>query len=289
MSDNKLRCTLVFRIEKGGNAVCIAKYDHAGEYETHGGADSSLYGGRDQAFSEAVSGVIANDPPTGLSESGKIGGFKVVQSDQHQVTYGCDTDGICCAVITGTGYQSRVAIGCLTTLYNDFMAKFGGQAKTAAENSLSKKAKSIMKDVSTKYEDPSKVDKTAQILGQVDAVKGQMQSNIANMLKNTEKAESLNEKSSQLNEQASVFKKRSTDLKKQMRWKNLKMTLLLASVVIVILIVILVPLLSDVKNLTSKEDGGASEGGGRFRFLLDLQNLVSGADEDVPILDVGDV
>ena len=95
MSDNKLRCALVFRIGSGGQAVCIAKYDHAGQYETHGGADSSLYGGRDQAFSEAVAGIISNDPPTGLSESGKIGGFKVVQSDQHQVTYGCDTDGLC--------------------------------------------------------------------------------------------------------------------------------------------------------------------------------------------------
>ena len=95
MSDNKLRCALVYRIGAGGEAVCLAKYDHAGQYETHGGADSSLYGGRDKAFAEAVSGVISNDPPTGLSESGKIGGFKVVQSDQHQVIYGCDMDGLC--------------------------------------------------------------------------------------------------------------------------------------------------------------------------------------------------
>lgn len=95
MSDNKLRCALVYRIGAGGEAVCLAKYDHAGQYETHGGADSSLYGGRDKAFAEAVSGVISNDPPTGISEPGKIGGFKVVQSDVHQVIYGCDSDGLC--------------------------------------------------------------------------------------------------------------------------------------------------------------------------------------------------
>jgi hypothetical protein len=95
MSDNKVRCALVYRLEGGGNAVCLAKYDHAGQYETHGGADSSLYGGRDKAFSDAVSGVISNDPPAGVSESGTIGGFKVVQSDEHQVTYGSDKDGIC--------------------------------------------------------------------------------------------------------------------------------------------------------------------------------------------------
>lgn len=95
MSDNKLRCALIFRIESGAVAVCIAKYDHAGQYETHGGADSSLYGGRDNSYADAVAGVIANDPPTGLSQSGKLGGFKVVQSDQHQVCYGADTDSIC--------------------------------------------------------------------------------------------------------------------------------------------------------------------------------------------------
>ncbi|CAJ1950140.1 unnamed protein product [Cylindrotheca closterium] len=249
MSESSLRCVLVYRLEKAGKAICLAKYDHT--YEASGGAAS----GRDDAFAEAVQGIISNDPPAGISESNKIGGFKVVQSDEHQVTYGCDKDGVCCAVITGNAYQSRVAIGCLNELYTDFMAKFGKDTKSAAANSLSKKSKAIMKAVSSKYEDPSKVDKTAKVLGQVDAVKGQMQSNIANMLKNTEKAESLNEKSNQLNEQASVFKKRSTDLKKQMRWKNLKMTILLALVCIAIACAIIIPLVNKAKAITGNGSG----------------------------------
>ncbi len=135
----------------------------------------------------------------------------------------------------------------LQELYKEFSAKYGKDAKTAADNALSKKAKSVLLDCCKKYEDPSKVDKTSQVLGAVDAVKGTMQNNIANMLKNTEKAESLAEKSDQLNEQASVFKKRSTDLKKQMQWKNLKMTLLLGGVIAVILIAILVPVIRNAK------------------------------------------
>ena len=111
-----------------------------------------------------------------------------------------------------------------------------------------------MQDVCKKYDDLSKVDKTSKVLGQVDAVKSKMQDNIAGMLKNTEKAETLAEKSDQLNEQASVFKKRSTDLKKQMQWKNLKMTLILGGVVLLILIVILAPLISRAKKL--KNSGG---------------------------------
>jgi hypothetical protein len=136
----------------------------------------------------------------------------------------------------------------LQETYKQFMPKHGAAAKTAAENSLSKKAKSVLSDACKKYEDPSKVDKTASVLGAVDAVKGQMQNNIADMLKNTDKAESLAEKSDQLNEQASVFKKRSTDLKKQMQWKNLKMTLLLGGVVLLILIIVLVPIISKAKK-----------------------------------------
>lgn len=95
MSDNKLRCALVYRIERGGNAVCVAKFDYAGQYETHGGAESSLYGGRDKSYAEAVGGVVSNDPPSGLSQSSTLGGFKVVQSDQHQIVYGADIDGLC--------------------------------------------------------------------------------------------------------------------------------------------------------------------------------------------------
>jgi len=252
MSDNKLRCALVYRIESDGNAVCIAKYDHAGQYETHGGADSSLYGSRDKSYADAVGGVVSNDPPSGLAQSSTLGGFKVVQSDQHQIVYGADADGLCCATITGTQYPSRVAIAMLQDVYGDFSSKYADAAKTAAENSLTKKAKSILQDVCKKYEDPSSVDKTQKILGQVDAVKGQMQDNIASMLKNTEKAEDMAAKSEQLNEQASVFKKRSTDLKKQMQWKNLKMTLILGGLIAVIVLAITVPLIMKAKRLAGK-------------------------------------
>ncbi|GAX24626.1 vesicle-associated membrane protein 7 [Fistulifera solaris] len=247
MGDAKIRCALAYRID-GGSAVCLAKYDHANEYEASGGAGGELYGGKNQDYAAAVAKVIENDPPSGLSEAGTIGGFKVVQSDMHQVIYGADTDAVCLAVITGLKYPSRVAIKMLQELYKDFMDGFGSSAKTAAVNSLTKKAKNTLKDACTKYDDLSKVDKASTLLGKVDEVKSSMQSNIANMLKNTEKAESLAEKSDQLNEQASVFKKRSTSLKQQMAWKNMKMTLLLGGLILVILIVILAPVINAMKN-----------------------------------------
>jgi len=136
----------------------------------------------------------------------------------------------------------------LQETYKEFMEKYGSEAKTCKEGALSKKAKNVLSEVCTKYDDPTKVDKSSALLGKVDEVKGQMQSNIAGMLKNTEKAESLAEKSDQLNEQASVFKKKSNDLRKQMACKNLKMTLILGGVIVIILIVILAPLIARAKK-----------------------------------------
>ena len=120
MSDNKLRCALVYRLE-GGSAVSsgdsesgeggvalsklssnavtlLAKYDHASEYESHAGTAGdagALYGGRDKSYADAVGMVVSNDPPGGVASENVIGGFKVVQSDMHQVVYGADSEGLC--------------------------------------------------------------------------------------------------------------------------------------------------------------------------------------------------
>ena len=81
------------------------------------------------------------------------------------------------------------------------------------------------------------------------------------MLKNTEQAESLAERSNQLNEQATVFQKKSKDLRKQMRCKNIKMTIILVTLVVGVLVIILVPLIVRAKN--------AAKGGRMLRGFLE--------------------
>jgi len=229
MSDNKLKCILAFRL---AGTVPLAKYDH--------GSGSS------GDYSDAVGAVIKSDPPSEVNDSSKIGGFKVVQSDIHQIIYGADNEGICLAVVVGTKYASRVAIQLLMDIYPQFMDKCASQAKSGTTNSLSKKAKSIFQPMAQKYEDPTKVDKASSLIDKVDQVKSTMSDNIAVMLKNTENAETIAQQSEQLSEQATVFKKKSGDLKKQMWWKNMKMTLILVAVVVGIILIIVVPMF--VKN-----------------------------------------
>ena len=115
MADNRLRCALVYRLDAGDetSVTMLAKYDHASQYETSPGG-SDLYGGRDKSYADAVGMVIGNDPPGATSEAGTIGGFKVCQSEVHQVVYGSDTDGLCklwscrvCSLRLGLGARAR--------------------------------------------------------------------------------------------------------------------------------------------------------------------------------------
>jgi hypothetical protein len=107
-SDDKLRCVIVYRLEGAGpTAVTLAQLDYLKQVTTHGDPED-LYGGKKANFAKAVARVVGNDPPTGVSKGQKVGGFKVVQSDEHQVVYGADLEGICKFIIVCIVEQIRV-------------------------------------------------------------------------------------------------------------------------------------------------------------------------------------
>jgi len=73
----------------------IIYLNKASEYESHAGSTGGLYGDKEKNYAEAVGMVVGNDPPGGVADEGALGGFKVVQSDMHQVIYGADSEGLC--------------------------------------------------------------------------------------------------------------------------------------------------------------------------------------------------
>ena len=101
MADDKLRSVIVYRVESAlgssASVTLLADYNFMSDYEAHEGAttEGALFDGRGKGYSEAVGLVISNDPPGMSGEVESIGGFKTVQSDAHQVTYGGDADGLC--------------------------------------------------------------------------------------------------------------------------------------------------------------------------------------------------
>jgi len=243
-SDNKIRCVLIYHLGKRGDVeagnVLIAHYDYAlhHERELHSQDHGNLYGG-DVNSEEVVSMVIGKDPPGMVTEDSKIGGFKVVESENHHVVYGADKNGLCLSVIMGLKYPSRVAIKMLIELYDEFSKKFGTKADVAKHDALTRQSKNMIKEVCEKYADVSNVDAAAGVLGQVDAVKGKMAQNITNMLANTEKASDIARESDVLAEQANVFQKRGHDIKNKMWWENMKQTLLLSAIIGFIILLII--------------------------------------------------
>jgi len=155
--------------------------------------------------------------------------------------------------VTGLRYPSRVATQMLTDLYGKYSQALGEEAKTAAPNSLNRKSKPILTEYCQKYSDLQSVDKASALIGKVDGVKVQMQENIATMLNNMEQTETISNQASQLNEQASVFKKKSTDLKRQMKCKNMKMTIIIVALVLGILLTVLFPMIQKARKAAGEE------------------------------------
>mmetsp|Transcript_45913 Transcript_45913/g.51192 ORF Transcript_45913/g.51192 Transcript_45913/m.51192 type:complete len:256 (+) Transcript_45913:59-826(+) len=255
MTDTKILCALIYRFDNNGDIeggcavpVCVAKFDYAGQRDIFGNRlDKSFY-------TDLVEDVIMNEPPgSDHIAQGIIGGFQVVQSDQYQIVYGADVDGLCCVTITGHEYPSRIAISMLEDLYTNvhFSIKYGDES--FSKKSHIKRVRNILRDSCQKYADFASVDKTTQVLEQVDLVKGKMQDNITTIIQNTETAEEMAIKSDQLNEQAAVFKKKSTDLRKHMQWKNLKMTIIFGTFIVLIILAVTVPLVTKAKKLTGSK------------------------------------
>lgn len=255
MSDDNLLSALVYRIDFNLNSpvvTMLAKYDHMSNFESHAGAitERSLYGGCGKDYVDAISILVANNPPSPGNDStyGNIGGFKVVKSDYHQLIYAADSDGLCIAIITGLRYPSRVATQMIIELYNRYTAEIGIQSKSATASSLTKTSKPILANTCKKYSNFRSVDKTSSLILKVDEVKVEMQENIASVLRNIDKADGIVDQASQLNEQANVFKKRSSTLRKQMKCRNIKMTIILLTVVGFILALILIPVIIRSKS-----------------------------------------
>merc|ERR1719203_1313695 len=90
---------------------------------------------------------------------------------------------------------------------------------------------------------PPTNEKIEDVTRKVDDVKDAMHNNISKQLENTEKAEDVAKASDQLKEEAAVFQTNSVKLRKEMRCKNLKMTILLTAIIVGILLIIFVPLI----------------------------------------------
>ncbi|KAG9416657.1 hypothetical protein AC1031_001043 [Aphanomyces cochlioides] len=149
--------------------------------------------------------------------------------------------------VTNAAYPLRVA----HLMINELQAQFTVTFAAAATKDTSLDCSKMMKAIATKYEDVTKVDKLAHVQHQVEVVKDTMKDSINIALSNTEKIDTLSEKANHLADTASIFHKGATDLRRQMWWKNFKVTLAIALAVILAILVLLASL--GVFNKSSNE------------------------------------
>jgi vesicle-associated membrane protein 7 len=127
------------------------------------------------------------------------------------------------------------------------------------QQGLDKDCAKLFASIAGTYDDRTKVDKLSEVMNQVDGVKTVMHNNIQVVLSNTEKMEVVEQKTNDLNEQAKVFRNTGRKLRRQMWWKNVKLTILLSVCAILVILIILA-----VLGVFKKSSSSSSSSGTRF-------------------------
>ncbi|CAB5373538.1 unnamed protein product [Rhizophagus irregularis] len=83
--------------------------------------------------------------------------------------------------------------------------------------------------------------KIEMVQAQIDSTKGEMQKTLQDLANRGRKLEELEEQTVMLSDSASVFKTSSSKVRRNMWWKNTKMTVILTITILIILAAIIVP------------------------------------------------
>ncbi|KAM0038122.1 putative Longin domain, v-SNARE, coiled-coil domain-containing protein [Helianthus debilis subsp. tardiflorus] len=167
----------------------------------------------------------------------------------NRFTYNCDGHTFnylvekgytyCVVAVESAGRELPIAF--LERIKDDFVKKYAaGKGKTAGAKSLSKEFGPKMKE-QMRYcvSHPEEISKIAKVKAQVSEVKGVMMENIEKVLERGEKIELLVDKTDNLRNQAQDFKKQGTKLKKKMWVENMKVKLIVFSIVAALALVVI--------------------------------------------------
>ncbi|POM74188.1 VAMP synaptobrevin-like protein [Phytophthora palmivora] len=212
------------------NKVIVACYMHSGGKPSRGGETEM------NTFKEMLNKVIR--APTWKTQVTPNGRHSL-ECDPNKFHFTMNNDELVFAAITAKEYPIRLAFQMISAVQTEIVPKFGSKALTCRENGLDKDCAKAFAAIAATYDDRTKVDKLSEVMHQVDGVKTVMHNNIQVVLSNTEKMEVVEQKTNDLNEQAKVFRNTGRKLRRQMWWKNVKLTILLGVCAILVILIIL--------------------------------------------------
>ncbi|KAG2781258.1 hypothetical protein JG687_00001670 [Phytophthora cactorum] len=232
-------------IARATDKVIVASYMHSSGGKPARGGEAEM-----NTFREMLSKVIR--APTWKTQVTPNGRHSL-ECDPNKFHFTMNNDELVFAAITAKDYPIRLAFQMISAVQTEIVPKFGSKALTCRESGLDKDCAKAFAAIATGYDDRTKVDKLSEVMHQVDGVKTVMHNNIQVVLSNTEKMEVVEQKTNDLNEQAKVFRNTGRKLRRQMWWKNVKLTILLGVCAVLVLLILLAVLGVFKKSSSSKD------------------------------------
>ncbi|KAG0477374.1 hypothetical protein HPP92_014215 [Vanilla planifolia] len=145
----------------------------------------------------------------------------------------------CIVAIESAGRQTPIAF--LERIKEDFTNRYGGgKAATALAHSLNREFGPKLKEhMQYCMDHPEEISRLAKVQAQVSEVKGVMRDNIASVIGREEKIDGLVNKSEDLRYQAQDFRQGGTQLRRKMWWQNMKIKLVVLSIIIALILIII--------------------------------------------------
>ncbi|XP_072995297.1 vesicle-associated membrane protein 724 [Typha latifolia] len=169
-------------------------------------------------------------------------------SSNNRFTYACDHhtfnflvhDGYAYCVVAKESAQKHVSLAFLERLKADFRKRYGGgKADTAIAKSLNKEFGPVIKEhMQYIIEHAEEIEKLLKVKAQVSEVKSIMLDNIEKAVDRGEKLSNLEDKASDLRSQAQDFKKQGTKVRKKMWLQNMKIKLVVLSILLILVFII---------------------------------------------------
>eukprot|EP00919_Chromeraceae_sp_WS-2016_P020192 GHVR01048109.1.p1 GENE.GHVR01048109.1~~GHVR01048109.1.p1 ORF type:complete len:270 (+),score=63.90 GHVR01048109.1:43-852(+) len=179
--------------------------------------------------------------------------------------------------IKNTAYPERLAFSALNDLESVVEKVDQSLVKSSSKGGLTRQLRKDMKDIVTRYDQPSKVDKAAEVREKVDQVKDVMQDNVKKILATHGNLQQLEEKTDNLKDASQSFNKNSTDLKNSLWWRNVKITIIIVVILIALTLYLVIPIVVtatrarrlQVTDTTSRRLHGYLRGTERFDHTSD--------------------
>lgn len=148
------------------------------------------------------------------------------------------------AVVTSATYSRPSAFKLLAALRDLVTAHLTAEevSEVSKEGQLTKKCSPFLKEIFDQYDEVA-MEKTDQVILQVEEVKKVMEGNINRVLQNTDCLRDTEDKAEELRSGAEQFQKRSEVLKKILWWRNFKMKMIVGLLVGCVLGYIFVPII----------------------------------------------